>query len=381
MGFFTNFIIKGFKKSELPYFSPGVLYEVMSKLGEELRGDQMRSKVCTLLDGWHVPPQSFRVLDQKVPAYALEIHAINEQNHPRNGYGTYVFVPDERNDMVVTPLTSIFSPPLEIWDEEDFMKALAATKADKWGYSKEGGPVVYELSCAEEEFYPLRMWTKEIANDPLEELFGIFDALHPGEYAGVSIVVVPPEDDWNLAGRKRIRSIEDPEYRENIGIIETVTRIFNGDKLPDDEVDRLAVYKKQQLDPHEKEETDLIRSKIDGDDAFRCTIRVYASSAARAEQLAGVIVQKTSWQWNSLYVNDKNSNLLDLAMRREGPGRFHMTANEIASIWHVPAENTSGIKRHRPLPAALTPPDELLTIDIGDPGDIQNLIFSIGSGE
>ena len=151
--------------------------------------------------------------------------------------------------------------------------------------------------------------------------------------------------------------------------------------MPEEEAERNAGYKKQQLDSQEKEEIDAIAEKIHGDNAFRCTIRIYASTEKLANQLAGVIVQKAAGKWNSLEIINKNANLLDLAMRREGPGKFHMSAEEIASIWHVPAENTMGDKRHHPLPAALTPPDELLTIDIGEPGDIQNLIFSIGSGE
>lgn len=378
MGIFTNFMISGFNAKQEKFYSPGTLYEVMSKLGEELKPDEMRKKVKTLLGGWFAPADSFREQGQKVPAYALEMHAVNEKNSPRNGYGTYIFVPDEMKKRVVNPVTSIFSKPSELYDDEDPLKILSAIYADHLGFSTNDQITIYELSCREEEFYPLNAWSNEYANDPMEEIFGVFDALKSGEFAGISLVVVPPEEGWEQRGKMRIRYIEDPEYEEEIGILETFSRLFHGEDLPDEEAERLAGYKKQQLDSNEREEIKAIMSKINNS-TFRCSLRIYASCQEIADDLAGIIMQKAHGKWNSLEIVNSKGNLLDLAMRREQSAAFLLDADEITSIWHVPAENTMGEKRHKPLPAALTPPEELLAIKVGEPGDIQKLLYSIKS--
>ena len=376
MGMFSTFLMNGFKAQDVKFYSPGQLFEVMSMLGEQVKGEDMRRKVMTLLNGWEIPADTFRAQGQKVPAYALEIHAVMDKSYAYNGYGTYVFVPDERRRMVTVPLKSIFSAPTELEDDEDPVKILASLYADESGWSTNDPMTIMELSCTSDEFYPLNTWSKELSNDPLEEIFGIFDAMGPGQYAGISIVIIPPELDWEQRAKMRIRYIEDPEYEEEIGVIETFRRVIHGDELPDEEAERLAGYQKQQLDPHEKAEIDAISKKIDSD-CFRCTVRVYAYDYQTAKDLAGVIIQKTSGKWNALEIVDDDCSLRDLAMRREGSRPFLMSSEEIASIWHVPAENTMGDKLHKPLPAALQPPEELLTINVGDPGDIQKLIYSI----
>ena len=378
MGMFSSFLMNGFRRNEEKFYSPGQMFEVMSRLGEQLRGDEMRAKVKTLLSGWFVPADTFREQGQKVPAYALEMHAVMDKSYTYNGYGTYIFVPDERRRMVTVPLASIFSRPMELEDDEDPVKILSSLYSDENGYSTNSSMTIYELSCKQDEFYPLNLWSKELANDPLEEIFGIFDAMKPGQYAGISIIVIPPEEGWEQRAKMRIRNIEDPEYQEEIGFVETMRRMWHGEDMPDEEVERLAGYKKQQLDPREKAEIDAISSKI-GTDCFRCTIRVYAYDDQTAQDLAGVMIQKSGGKWNTLEIVDRNCRLLDLAMRREGSKPFLMSSDEIASLWHVPAENTMGEKLHKPLPAALIPPDELLTINVGEPGDIQKLIYSIGS--
>lgn len=378
MGIFTNFSISGFNAKQEKFYSPGTLYEVMSKLGEELKADEMRKKVNTLLDSWDAPADSFRELNQKVPAYALEMHACNEKNSPRNGYGTYIFVPDEMTKRTVNPVSSIFSKPTELYDDEDPVKILSAIYADHTGMSTNDQITIFELALKNEDFYPMNRWDNTYANDPLEEIFGVFDSLAPGEFAGISLIVIPPETDWEIPGKMRIRYIEDPEYEEEINIIEAFGRIFQGAELPEEEAERLAGYQKQQLDPTEKEEIKAISEKINSH-AFRCSLRIYASNKEIAEDLAGIITQKAHGKWNALEVTNKNGNLLDLAMRREASKTFMLSSPEIASIWHVPAENTMGEKLHKPLPAALTPPEELLSINVGEPGDIQKLIYSIGN--
>lgn len=376
MGFFSNFFIKGFTESQQQFYSPGALYEVLSKINENLKGEEMRRKVKTLLGGWFVPADSFREQGQKVPAYALEMHSINEKNNPFNGYGTFVFVPDERQKMVILPLTSNFSKPVEVYDEEDPLKVLAAKYADETGMSKNKSLAIYELSCSSDEFYPFELWNRDTANDPLEEIFGVFDSLESGEFAGISIVVVPPEKDWDQKAKMRIRNIEDPNYEEEIGLIETVRRFTQGQEMPEEEAQRLAGYVKQQLDPSEKAEIAAITNKINTS-VFRCSVRVYASNKDIADELAGIIMQRTSGKYNSLVVANRNANLRDIAMRKESSYSFLMSDDEIASIWHVPADNTMGEKKHKPMAASLKPPESLITINVGDPGDIQKLLLSI----
>lgn len=386
MGLFTDFLIRGFTEEQGYLYSPGTLYEVMGGLGIEMRHDEMRKKVETLLAGWSTDAETFLESGERIPTYALELHAINDKNSPNNGYGTYIFLPDEKNSVSIPGIESVYSRPIELYDDEDPIKILSAMYADKAGFPMpvEGAPTVYEMSVERHDYYPIKYWDKTSGSDPLDEIFGVFEGLKSGEYAGVSLVVVPPQRDWYKRGRARIREIEDPSYigdPSELGVIATFRKILNDEDLPGEGIDRM-VYDKQRLDTAEKAEIKAIETKIEGaEDRFRCTLRVYASSEQIANTITGIITQKTSGRYNKLVISERHGNLIDLATRVEGRSRFVLSTQEIPMIWHVVSDGGSGVsnKIHKAMPDALIPPEELITIPIGDPGDIQKLIYSINS--
>lgn len=384
MGKFANFILEGFTGAQEAFYSPGQLFEVMPKLGDKIKEEDKRNKIDALVGTWSTAQSNYTSVGKKVPAYALELHAINEKGNPRDGYGTYVFLPDEAIAGTTNTIRSLFSEPIELYDDEDPLKILSALYSDEHGFSTAEQLTVYELGVQKEEFYPLKIWDKFMGIDPLTELYGLFDVLKPDEYAGISIVLVPGiVEGWNIRGRQRIRSIQDVDYQEEVPLTERIRRVVAGEDLPEEEVDRLAGYRKQQLDADEKAEIEAIWSKTKDDaQPFRCSIRIYASSPELAEQVADMVIQRTDGNArysNRLMVTNKNGNLADLALRKECSTSFEITPGEIATIWHVADSETSGIKLHQPLPAATKPPDDLITLKTGGPGDIRYLLNKLAT--
>lgn len=388
MGLFASFMFKGFGSDQLYLYSPGTLYEVNAGLGVALKPADMRSKVETLLGGWASDEETFRELGQKVPVYALELHGINDKQSPNNGYGTYVYLPDEKNLTSIPGIKSAFSSPNELYDDEDPLKILSATYADENGYpnGEPGCPVIYDMKLRDADYYPIRYWERTDGSDPLDEIFGVFENLGPGEYGGISIVLAPPSREWFKSGRARIREIEDPDYignADNLKVSDWIHKVWHDDDLPGEGIDRM-VYERQRIDDAEKAEIKEIKRKTENNiDHFRCTLRVYGSSDKITKTIADIITQKTGGKYNRIDIADKNGSLVKLAIREEGRYRFVLSAQEIPMIWHVVSDGGNGnsSKIHKAVPDAMIPPDELITIPIGAPGDIQKLIYSINESE
>ena len=374
MGLLTDFIIYGgFRPADRYLYSPGALFSVSSKLAEVVNAEAKKRKVSTLLNRWSIDPTLQRD-DDDVPVYALEIHAVNDKDYPLNGYSTYIFIPENNLGPGASSIKATYSNPQDVADDEDPLKVLSATYSDENGLSMNPNIAVYELGCTKEEFYPLDVWVRSDEGDPVEELFDVFDQLQPGEFGGIQIVLRSRQLGYDAAARRRIKSIEDPDYMENIGFIEAMRRWINGDDMPDEEAKES--YRKARLDKRQIAEADAIRHKVDDCLCFHATIRVYASSYKLADYITAILTQNMSGRYNQLFVVNPHAKLRDAALRLEGTSRFLMDEEEIASIWHVPDANSGGKKLIKPLPAAMTPPDEVkeLSFARGTDGDIRYLL-------
>lgn len=389
MGFFTEFLMNGFSRGGEQLYGPGTLFEMKARLSDNFPATVKMDKVRAVIGSWYTSREMLAELGREPSVYALEVHAVNDPSEgTRHGYGTYVFIPDEVRDASITPLTTTFSEPVEIQDDEDPLKILAETYADESGYSKSPSLAVYELGLRREFFYPLRVWDKG-DGDPMEGMFSIFETMPPGAFAGMSLVMVQPQDNWQQPAYNRIRAIEDPTYVENMSrarqlfhLMKTGERAATGDTT-------LAGYEKKPLSPQERDEIAEINKKAKtGTVAFRCTMRIYASNSDLAMHLADVISQRTSTptQGQALVVEDQGANLRAMAMREEGNHSFILSADEIATLWHVPDEALYGEKGHggrlchRPSSAATRPPDNLVTIRTGGPADLQAIMAKLISG-
>lgn len=385
MGLFMQFIMNGFSRGGESLYSPGTLFELRAKLQDNDAADRKMGKVKALVSSWSTSREMLAEQGMEPSAYALEVHANNEPNHPQIGYGTYVFVPDEVRDSSLTTMTTTYSDPLEVQDDEDPLKVLADLYANEAGFSSYPSLAIYELGLRKPDYYPLRLWDRG-SNDPMDGLFSIFELIPQGEFAGISLVLVQPADDWRQPAWNHIRSIEDPNYVENLSIGRRIWHMVQGSEMPATGDTDLTGYEKRPLSPQERDEINEINKKTaSGAVAFRCTMRVYASSHDLAQRIVDVISRRTAsaTQGQALLAMDTDANLRDAALRKEGGHRFILTSDEIATLWHVPDESLYGERAaggrlcHRPSPSATRPPDELAIIRDGGPGDLQLMLEKI----
>lgn len=375
-----------FGKSVPTDFADGQLFEILPALEQKDTPQVKRQHVIDLLADWYDTVQNYSLMHDTdvMPHYALEIHAANlpslvpkgkqTDDYPTLiGYGTYSFLSEEVINVAKRQIQMRYSEPHSIDDAEDPLKLLASKYVDDYGYSRMEELTVYELAPAQDDVYSFKLWDKKSHQDPLDTLFLFLDTLPENAFAGLSIAITLLPDDWTVAPRMRIRSIEDPEYREHISGIERIGRFFRGEPMPEEQALSMDGYQKSKLGEPAKQERDNIFTKMDGN-AFQATIRMYASDRELADQMAEILIQSTAGKYNHLYVADMRANIRDAALRLQSSHSFVISEEEIATLWHVPDELSKGIRRHMPKSAYTKPPDMIDYVPFGSAGDFLAII-------
>lgn len=411
MSIFTDLLINGFSQRDEMLYSPGVLYEITAKLGDNDNATTKTDKVKNIIGNWVSSPQMMMAGQPEPAIFALEIHAICDSNVTQDGYGTYMFVPDTYQDTAMNMIATTYTVPREIDDEEDPTKVLASRFADDQGFSTENEMTVLEMGPYREEYYPIRVWgaggggrrADTSSMDPLENIFAVFDSLHNGEFAGISMVMAPAPDDWRVAGENHIRAMQDPTFVEHLSLGQQIMHKFNGTPIPEHgntskwesilglgaSPDPNARPQRVKLTDDDKAEIQVIQMKLNREMfAFSTTLRIYASSREIASRIADLISQNSisNQSGQMLVVKNERGNLRSLAMRQASPNAFIMNSAEIGTLWHVPDESLYGEKRgagrmcHRPQSAATVPPDDLIILQTGGPADLQALFHKLNSG-
>lgn len=372
----------------------GELYEVRSILGTSDKPEERKNKVKSLLSTWYREYEQYGH-GNSAPTFSLEIHALNDDttdrkvissdpldddvtlDNPMDGYGTYVFIPESTRQSTVSVLGNIFSAPIDIPDDYDITKILAKTYH---GEEEHEDPPLFtrELTLVEREHFPISIWDSKAPTDYMNEIFSVFDRLRKGEFAGISIPCRMADPSWKIEGNMRIREIEDPGYIAHPTMSQRLINFMREDpehkRQMGGRVDRLAGYDKQSLDVNEKSEIDAILNKQQ-QDSFRCTIRVYSSREDIADSLCDVLRQRTSGSYNKLRISSVRCRLDDIAHRKINKNSFILSADEIASIWHVPDDNNSSFnKLHKAQPQISTPPESVVIVPNGGDGDIKSLL-------
>lgn len=393
MGFFSD--IFGIEAQDA--ITDGEIYEVRSALGVEEKEEQRMKRVASLLSTWHREYMGYDWKRKIPPTYGLEIHALNdnpkarkkaasnplddeqEVENPMDGYGTYIFIPEEMLRSSMSVMGNIYATPIEIPDQYDILKLLSLQYSDEQKHDKP--PIALRtLKLANYDYYPIATWGKDTLADPMNELFSVFEMLRPGQFAGVSLTVRMANPTWREEGNKRIREIEDPTYIAHPTVFQRISGFFNetGSSMGTS-VKRTAGYETQKVDKFESEEIKAIQEK-QAESLFECSLRVYASSEEIADMLCSIILQRTSGRWNQFEVLNRRGDVGMLARREEGEGKtkFVLSASEIASIWHVPDDNNSTFaKLHKPLPQVTVPPDSVVIVPDNSPGDVKWLLKGV----
>lgn len=391
MGFFSD--LMGIQPEEDDH--EGQLYDIRSKLGEKDKPDDKKNKVKSLLSTWHREYEGYGK-GNTAPTFALEIHALNDDpsnkkavssdpldsditiDNPMDGYSAYIFIPERFRKASVSVLANTFSIPFSIPDEYDTLKVLARNYADE--YDQEEAMVATRLLNLEEgDHYPIVSWGKEMTTDPLNEIFAIFERLDVGQFAGIQLLIRMADKSWTIEGNMRIREIEDPTYIAHPTMFQKVKNFFADAESKSDmgkKVYRNAGYERQTLDAYERQEVDAIKNK-QLQDAFTCTLRVYASSDEIADDICEAIMQRTSGPFNRFKIASIRCRLDDMAKRIQSPtNSFVLSADEISSIWHVPDDLAPETlkKLKRSTPQVTTPPESVVIVPNDSDGDISFLL-------
>lgn len=397
----SKFLYEGFNTNQKRIYGPGTLYEISYKIGTTKKDNERVSDVTQLLDKIHETPAE--VMKKKTSAYtfAFECHAFNFPKKDDSdgipevlkGFSTYMFVPDTKKRFIKGNVESAFAEPNELEDEEDPLKLFSAVYSDDYGTSMNENLTVIELTLVDKDFYPIKKW-KPGQLDPMRSLFTVFNNLPMGEFGGFSLVFEPTDQYWQREGQMRIRSIMDKSFDDDPSIFKRISLFLNNEAQPENIKSArgdIAAQNKEQLDTADRNEIKAIEEKLEDDDSFECTLRVYGSTPEIADLLAehfsmsytttfGVDRRRHAQGFRPLMHNSKGS-LRDIALRRTGKRPFVLSSDEIATLWHVPDSDIINSFRniHKPLPSATKPPDELATITPQGPGDIMYMLKCLSS--
>jgi hypothetical protein len=304
-----------------------------------------------------------------LPVYALEMHANNDSEAAsgKPGWGTFLFVPDEEANSMGTKLSVSFAEPDVFDDNEDPLKVLAASDAELY---------IWDFFLKEPDYLPLGK-VDDKGVDPLLSFASIFEKSLPedGAYAGYSIVFSSPDAGYDLQGRMEIRNLQDVEYEPDIGILGRFGRIIRNEPTPEEEVDRLAGYRKQQLDLNEKAKVAAIEDKILKDTCFLASIRVYSTD----KRVASLLVQTmkrmgiAANSLNTLVERTGMSTFEDLIFRRPGKNPFLLSSTELAGLWHPLLNDDNAatfVQMHHATSDQVIPAPGVAYIEDGSAGDI-----------
>ena len=398
----------GFTIDKKRLYAPGTLYELKSKLNDRSDFKTKLQNVETILDPLDAGTAIYAGNQQRSGAsrkrapftYALEIHAINDKLlDGLDGYGTYIFIPDERKDTGISMMSNVYSHPSEFYDDEDPLKILASIYADSEGTSTNKYLTILELTLRAEEYYPIK---NAIANatskyDLLDDVYGIFEQLEDDQFCGISLVLAPTYQQWKDKANMRLRALEDMAYSDNTSVASRIGRFFRGEAQPEQALKEVGNYKKDDKDPQKMAQASAIREKIDSPHCFNCTLRIYASNPELAHRIADVLTtgsaRKISDNTNDnrpgvvqglrVFRENARGSLQALALRKEGERPFVLSSQEIATIWHVPDSSEYSdvnLKRiHKPLPDATIPPPTLVSIQPQGPGDVRYMLMNLSS--
>jgi len=202
-------------------------------------------------------------------------------------------------------------------------------------------PSITEWRGRLEYFAPLRPVGEQRALDPLTSMVGAMAHLVEGEQVGYFVTLQKPEQDYQRAGRQKIRHSRTPEL-VMLGL--NVANVAVGNRP-------VKVTPRRSLDKYEARLQRVFEEKLDNF-LVPVTVRlqIHTQDAQRFASLRDSILSATSIfehpQGNSFIPHPQGYPLI-------------LTAQEIASLWHLPSTDiqTPGVVRSHgakaPLPLEL----------------------------
>lgn len=342
----------------------GVLFQMKPSLELKLSPAEQKRKTVAILeqfvtyvDGWQ------ERLQETEPSYSFEVHATGH-----NGYGLYLWVPPEDAKLMANTLGAKYELPYKVDEGEEPMSRLAGLLANDQGYSRNPHFYTGEYRLAAPYHFPIRDWDSgKDADDPMEAIYGIFDAFK-GEknVAGFIVTLKPANKDWRTPGIEFMKKAETGIAAAS-GPVDRLRSIGEPDPVP----------KKQSLDTFQKDELNAVLAKVKGN-AFEVVIRIYSTDWEVYKLLRGTLERRFRSEHNSIKLVSYPVSLRDMAARWFDRSDMVLSLEEIASIFHLPDSRTRGERMQRGASRSALPPEGLPTIAEGSRTDIFALLDRIG---
>ena len=338
------------KKKEMVKQRKGILYQIKPGLEVLYRKGEKKIRMERLLEHFTGSVGNFlQTLQIVEPTFSFEIHA-----NGIGGYGTYIWVPESAAQYLPATMRSLYEQPLIVKEEDEPMGVLHEKISDDKGYAKVKGFFTAEYQLAGSSSMSIKEWfpDKGEPDDPMEQIFGIFDGLRGNNIAGLMVTIKHTNTKW----KENIMSeIQNMQYD-----MPGKPGFFDFLKPGPTPQEQQQSVKRKQLDTFQKNQlnTMIEKAKKDG---FAAVVRIYSSDESTFQLLCNAVEKRFKGDYNQLVKSSDNVSLEEMKLRWFEKSNMVLSLGEIASIFHF-ADSETKAERLQRGGSSTAAPDENLAI-------------------
>ena len=338
-----------FKKDEMIKARKGTLFQIKPGLEVTYKKSEKKIRMVRLLETFVSTAGSWWEMLQIVePTYSFEIHA-----NGIGGYGTYIWVPEDEIKHLPAKMRSLYEQPDTVNNEDEPMASLLEKIADEKGYSKVDGFLTAEYQGSGLGYMPIREWTpdKGEPDDPMEQIYGIFDGLRGNNIAGMMVIVKPTDGSWRNKGLEAIQNLEYDMPKKKGWLASAFS-------APSPENN--SAPRKKQLDTFGKAQIAALTEKI-RQDGFSVVIRIYSSDETTFQLLSNALEKRFKGEYNQLVKTNSNVSIEEMKLRWFEKSNLILSLGEISSIYHFADSETKAERLQRGGSSTAAPDENLFT--------------------
>lgn len=343
-----------FKKKEKVSQRKGVLFQIRPGLEITYKKGEKKVRMTRLLETFAASVGGFwQTLQIVEPTYSFEIHA-----NGIGGYGTYIWVPEEEVQHLPAKMRSLYEQPLLVKEEEEPMQTLYNKISGDDGYAKIEGFFTAEYQMGAPPYLPLKEWLPEKGepDDPMEQIFGIFDGLRGNHIAGLILTIKPTNMKWKEEGTRALQELQFDMPKKG-GFFS----FLKPGAAPEEQT-----IKKRQMDAFQKDQVRHMTAKLK-EDGMAAVVRIYSSDETTFQLLSNAIEKRFKSDYNQLVKTSDRVSLEELKIRWFEKSNMVLSLTEAASVFHF-ADSETRAERLQRGGSSTAAPDENLAIVSDDDG-------------
>jgi hypothetical protein len=353
-----------FKKKEMVKNRKGTLFQIKPGLEVVYKKSEKKIRMMRLMETFTAGVGTFiQNLQTVEPCYSFEIHA-----NGVGGYGTFIWVPEEEVQHLPAKMRSLYEQPQIVKEDDEPMKTLYEKLADEKGFSRVKEFFTAEYQLGGEAYMPIREWypDKGEPDDPMEQLFGIFDGLRGNHIAGLIVTIKPTNSKWKEEG---MEAIQDLQYEM------PAKKSFLGKLKPGSEAEAGAI-KRRSLDAFQKARLIALTDKMK-QDGFAVTVRVYSSDQTTFQLLGNALEKRFKGDYNQLVKKSDQVSLEEMKLRWFEKNNMVLSIGEVATIFHFADSETKAERLQRGGSSTAAPDENLAVIKENEDFDLFDEVNSL----